>query len=346
MNEIFLSYRRADEKGTTGRLFDHLVQAFGKQAIFYDVDKIPHGTDFRRFIDSTMRVCRVALVVIGPAWLDIADQNGRRLDQPDDPVRIEVEAALRYGKRLIPILIDDARMPEASALPETIAPVASQNAAPLHNNQYFEQDINTLINDIASLGVRRQVQGTILNPPVAGLPTLTRRQAATVVSVPLVVIALGLIATLVVGYFGYRSVASLLNGSSNDGPITGATDAAHATLTHFCAELALYNADGASADLTAALADLTPAFQARIGGAANLPTKLLTDGGPVTIGYCHPADQSSSDQFYHESGNTATDEVQFEALTATGVVTTISNHTMSFVKQGGTWKIDQVQRDS
>lgn len=55
MNEIFLSYRRADEKGTTGRLFDHLVQAFGRESIFYDVDKIPRGVDFREFIDQTIR---------------------------------------------------------------------------------------------------------------------------------------------------------------------------------------------------------------------------------------------------------------------------------------------------
>jgi hypothetical protein len=350
VNEIFLSYRRADEKGTTGRLFDHLVQAFGKQAIFYDVDKIPHGTDFRRFIDNTIRNCRVALVVIGPAWLDITDQNGRRLDQLDDPVRIEVEAALRYGKRLIPVLIDDAQMPNVSALPETMAQLASQNAAPLHNNQYFEQDINTLINDIASIGVRRKVEGTIINPPVAGLPTLTRRQTATVVGVPLVFIALGLIATLVVGYLGYQSVASLISGGANgSGAINGggASDA-HATLTHFCAELGVYSVTSASSNLSSAYADLTPAFQARIGSATNLPIKLTSDvdGSQVTVAYCHPFDQSSSDAYYRENGNTATDEVQFEALTATGEQTTISNQTMYFVKQGGSWKIDKVQRHS
>jgi hypothetical protein len=121
MNEIFLSYRWADEKGTTGRLFDHLVQAFGKDAIFYDVATIPHGVDFREMIDRTIRSCKVILVVIGPLWLNMQDQGMRRLDQVNDPVRIEIETALRWRKRIIPVLIDDAQMPTEESLPATIA---------------------------------------------------------------------------------------------------------------------------------------------------------------------------------------------------------------------------------
>jgi hypothetical protein len=218
MNEIFLSYRRADDKGTTGRLFDHLVQAFGKDAIFYDVDKIPHGADFREVIDQTIRNCKVVLVVIGPLWLDMQDQGARRLDQVNDPVRIEIETALRWRKRIIPVLIDDAQMPVEASLPATITQLASQNAAPLHNNQYFEQDINSLLNDIAGMGVPRAYSGFIANPPSAGLPTLSRTQTAAAFGLPVFFIALGLVAVLAIGYF---AVTFIGNAFKNIGGLGG-----------------------------------------------------------------------------------------------------------------------------
>jgi hypothetical protein len=331
MNEIFLSYRRADEKGTTGRLFDHLVLAFGREAIFYDVDKIPHGENFRQFIDKTVRNCKVVIVVIGPHWLDIADEKGRRLDQPNDPVRIEVETALNHRKRVIPVLIDEAGMPQAPQLPPTIVQLTSQNAAPMHNNQYFEQDINTLLDDITRMGVPRKTPGRIVNPPSAGF--LTGRQTAAIVSIPLVLVAIGLVAVLGIGYLGYTFISSFFNGA-------GATNGAHATLSHFCSALA-------ANDTASAYSDLTPGLQARIGSTQNLPTNLTTDfaGQQVTVIGCHPFDTSPIDTFYHESDATARDEVQFDALTATGANTTISNHTMYFVKQNGVWKIDRVQSD-
>jgi TIR domain len=225
LNEIFLSYRWADEKGTTGRLFDHLVQAFGKDAIFYDVATIPHGVDFREMIDRTIRNCRVVLVVIGPLWLNMQDQGMRRLDQVNDPVRIEIETALRWRKRIIPVLIDDAQMPTEESLPATIAQLASQNAAPMHNNQYFEQDINALLSDIASMGVPRKYSGFIANPPSAGLPTMTRTQTAAAIGLPVFFIALGLIAVLVIGYFAFAFIGNVFKDFNHIGGLAGvATD--------------------------------------------------------------------------------------------------------------------------
>jgi hypothetical protein len=221
MNEIFLSYRRAHDNGTTGRLFDHLVQAFGKDAIFYDVDKIPHGADFREVIDRTIRNCRVVLVVIGPLWLNIEDQGARRLDQVNDSVRIEIETALRWRKRIIPVLIDDAQMPAEASLPAAIAQLARQNAAPMHNNQYFEHDINTLLSDIASLGVPRTYSGFIANPPSAGLPTLTRTQTAAAFSLPIFFIALALVAVLAIGYFAFAFIGAVFKDIGQFGGLDG-----------------------------------------------------------------------------------------------------------------------------
>jgi hypothetical protein len=134
------------------------------------------------------------------------DQGARRLDQVNDPVRIEIETALRWRKRIIPVLIDDAQMPAEARLPATIAQLASQNAAPMHNNQYFEQDINTLLNDIASMGVPRAYSGFIANPPSAGLPTLTRTRTAVAFGLPVFFIALVLVAVLAIGYFAFAFI--------------------------------------------------------------------------------------------------------------------------------------------
>jgi hypothetical protein len=138
------------------------------------------------------------------------DQGARRLDQVNDPVRIEIETALRWRKRVIPVLIDDAQMPAEASLPATIAQLASQNAAPMHNNQYFEQDINTLLSDIASMGVPRTYSGFIANPPSAGLPTLTRTQTAAAFGLPVFFIALGLVAVLAIGYFAFAFIGDVL----------------------------------------------------------------------------------------------------------------------------------------
>jgi TIR domain-containing protein len=336
MNEIFLSYRRADEPGTTGRLFDHLVKAFDRPAIFYDVDKIPHGTDFQAFIDQTIRNCRVVLVVIGPAWLEMKDENGRRLDQLNDPVRIEIETALRHRKRIIPVLIDDARMPDAAQLPGTIEQLVSQNAAPMHNNQYFEQDINTLINDIASMGVQRKVQGPIINPPSANLPTLTRRQTAAIVGLPLILISLGLVAVIAIGYFGYTFI-------SNNNPFGlghTATNGAHKSFNDFCSALS-------QSDYTTAYSYLTEKFQVSVGGATTLAVKLTTDfaNRPVKVTSCHPFVNSGTDGFYVENGNTASDKVEFDATLSdgSGAQETVFG-TMYFVKDGTTWKLDRFQQ--
>jgi hypothetical protein len=79
MSKIFICYRRADSQSATGRIYDHLVQAFGKDAVFIDVDNIPAGVDFRAAIDKTIQQSAVMLVMIGPTWLVATDANGRRL---------------------------------------------------------------------------------------------------------------------------------------------------------------------------------------------------------------------------------------------------------------------------
>ena len=109
--KIFINYRRDDLIGMAGRLHDRLAQTFGRDKLFMDVDHIPVGEDFVTHLNNQVAECDVVLVVIGPGWLRAKDKAGqRRLQQPDDFVAIEIAAALARNIRVIPVLVDGARM--------------------------------------------------------------------------------------------------------------------------------------------------------------------------------------------------------------------------------------------
>src|SRR5579863_6596472 len=92
---IFISYRRDDSEGEAGRLYDDLIRVFGADAVFMDVSDIHPGKDFRKAIDDNVARCAVLMAVIGPAWTTIHDSAGvRRIDQPNDFVRLEISSAL------------------------------------------------------------------------------------------------------------------------------------------------------------------------------------------------------------------------------------------------------------
>ena len=124
MGGIFISYRRGDDQALAGRLFDRLGEAFGREQLFMDVDSIAPGLDFVRVLQEHLGQCDIVLTVIGKGWLDARP----RLDNPQDFVRIEIETALNQEKRVIPVLVDEARMPRADELPEAIRPLARRNA--------------------------------------------------------------------------------------------------------------------------------------------------------------------------------------------------------------------------
>ena len=97
--EIFINYRRGDDPRYTGRLFDRLEEAFEPQQLFLDVDNIAPGLDFvRKFSSESVARCDVLLVVIGKGWIDARNPLGmRRLDNPHDFVRIEIESSAKPG---------------------------------------------------------------------------------------------------------------------------------------------------------------------------------------------------------------------------------------------------------
>ena len=116
---IFISYRRGETAYPAGWLYDRLADRYGGEQVFKDVDSIELGDDFVEVITHAVGSCDVLLALIGEDWLTITDADGRRrLDGPHDFVRLEIEAALARDVRVIPILVDGARMPSRRRVAE------------------------------------------------------------------------------------------------------------------------------------------------------------------------------------------------------------------------------------
>jgi formylglycine-generating enzyme required for sulfatase activity len=162
MSGIFISYRREDSAGHAGRLYDRLVREFPEVRVFMDVERIASGEDFARVIESTVQECDVFLVVVGKRWLTAADQYGqRRLDKSTDWVRVEVGAALTRNVRVIPLLVDDAALPIAEALPGDLVRLTSLQAHPIYHLT-FHQDVDRLVHRIKeAVGARKAALASI-----------------------------------------------------------------------------------------------------------------------------------------------------------------------------------------
>jgi hypothetical protein len=172
---IFISYRREQNAAHAGRLYDRLSEAFGEQAVFMDVDSIGLGLDFARVLDQAVSSCAVMLVLIGPGWAGIADQRGRRLDDPGDYVRQEVETGLRREIRVVPVLVHGAVLPQLEELPEGLRPLARRQAFPLPDES-FRSQAQVLVERLRPV-VTPTAAGTLLGPAPAWTAQLVDKSA-------------------------------------------------------------------------------------------------------------------------------------------------------------------------
>jgi len=146
MSKIFISYRRDDSADVTGRLCDRLAPLFDNVGLFKDVDNIPLGTDFRAVLRNAVEQCDLMLVVIGRQWIAVKDERRRRrLENPDDPVRIEVEVALARAIPVIPVLVQNATMPKESDLPKSMRALVSHHGIAVRADPYFHSDVDLLV---------------------------------------------------------------------------------------------------------------------------------------------------------------------------------------------------------
>ncbi|MCI0433845.1 MAG: toll/interleukin-1 receptor domain-containing protein [Gemmatimonadetes bacterium] len=185
MARIFISYRRDDSAGHAGRLADVLLEAFGPGSVFRDVDAIGPGEDFVVAIRDAIAACDAVLVVIGRDWLSARNPGGqRRLDDEGDHVRREIAAALAREIRIVPLLVEGARMPGEAELPAELAALARRNALVLGESTWTT-DVERL------LGALRDVAPTDESVASAGAPArrVRSRRVHPVAGIGIVAIA-------------------------------------------------------------------------------------------------------------------------------------------------------------
>ena len=139
--KIFISYRREDSIHQSGRIHEWLCRHFGKEDIFFDVDSIPPGANWKSYLDNMIGQCDVLLVPIGDQWLTIMQE---RADQTD-MVRYEIEAALRRGIPIIPLQVGNAPMPDERSLPDSIHDLTAYQGVPIRPGPDFRSDMSGLI---------------------------------------------------------------------------------------------------------------------------------------------------------------------------------------------------------
>jgi len=134
--KIIVSYRRADS-AMAGRIFDRLAQHFGKTNLFIDIDNVPFGVDFRKHIDDALQASNILIAIVGEKWLGPKADGKLRIMSDADPVRVELETALRRGITVLPVLIDGTSMPDPAELPDTIRDFAYRNAVEVESGRDF-----------------------------------------------------------------------------------------------------------------------------------------------------------------------------------------------------------------
>lgn len=144
MSNLFISYRRDDSSGYAINFYDRLASRFGHDRVFMDIDHIQPGEDFHDIIHEKLKSVQVAIVLIGKHWLNIPGEATRRIDNPDDWVRLEIATLLERKIRVIPVLVGSAIMPKSTELPECLQPLARRQAHEISDNR-FHMDINKLI---------------------------------------------------------------------------------------------------------------------------------------------------------------------------------------------------------
>jgi hypothetical protein len=157
-----ICYRRQETSHLAGRLYDRLADRFGEDRVFMDVDSIEPGLDFSDAIQQAVGSSDVLLALIGREWLTATDEDGRRrLDDPDDIVRLEVEAALERSIRVIPLLAEGATMPRRQDLPDSLAGLVRRNAVRL-SHESFRHEAARLIDTLAK--ALNQTAGSTVEP--------------------------------------------------------------------------------------------------------------------------------------------------------------------------------------
>lgn len=165
--KIFINYRRDDSAPYAVSVAQYLENAFGKEKVFIDVDRLRPGERFIEVLNERLYDCAVMLVIIGPSWLESDQRAGkRRIDCPDDWVRLEISTALARNIHVIPLLVGGAQFPGVAELPAQLRPLADRHYFTLTTGG-FRYEMAGLANDIkpmvSTLGGKRATAGRIMS---------------------------------------------------------------------------------------------------------------------------------------------------------------------------------------
>ncbi len=183
---IFICYRRSDSSGAAGRIYDRLTAEFGADRVFMDVDDIAAGVDFEEAIQNRIGNAAAVIVIIGPSW-ETDPKATAEIDMTGGPdyVRLEIAAAFNASVRVIPILIDDAKMPTATELPPKLQKLAKINALEVRHSR-FESDVATLVNLLKDFHPRRRLAipvvvgtGLMIVASIVGWQTVSSKTSNT-----------------------------------------------------------------------------------------------------------------------------------------------------------------------
>lgn len=238
---IFISYRRDDSSGHVGRLYDALSAHFGRKRLFFDIDHIAPGQDFVQVLEDSLNQSSVMIVVMGKRWAGTGKIGARRIDDPGDFVRLEVASGLRRGGglRLIPALIQGAKMPGPTALPDDLKELARRNAVEMSDLRWRE-DVDRLIASLegdmaiatphrSAAELVRKAREVTLAPALASSPRVKWAVAAAAA----IVVMFGARAVFGHGDAGAKNVPDALVSTHSAGIVSGIpTDDPHAMPSH------------------------------------------------------------------------------------------------------------------
>mgnify|MGYP001206681078 CR=1 FL=1 len=165
--KVFISYRRDDSGYVSDSIYTNLCALFGAETVFFDVDGIPPGVNWKRYLRESVEGCQLMLVVIGRDWLEIRDPKTgeRRLEQPTDFVRFEIELALQRGIPIIPLFLDGLTSVAADRLPASMAELADFQGLQIRRLPDFERDMERLHG-----AIERLLRADTPTPTVSDLP--------------------------------------------------------------------------------------------------------------------------------------------------------------------------------
>jgi hypothetical protein len=166
MGKVFISYRHSDERGAieADRLAEALGRSFGRDNVFYDLESLEAGANWRDHAAARLKECHIILAVIGPGWGD--------LNAPEDPIRFELETAQKLGLKIQPVLVKGASMPEADALPVSLSDLRDVIASPIGSRgEAYRREVEGIVEVVTKAG---DVSGSAAKPSARRLHPAVR----------------------------------------------------------------------------------------------------------------------------------------------------------------------------